>query len=298
MKTQDIKRDVTSRHLRTGASSPGSKRADLCPESMMSGRGHRRRRRSREAGKPRSTLALMIVGATAFVVIAATFVSWLVLRLDRDTERTGSSIAEERDIRVGSEFPSPSMETTLDIVKRALAVRDVVGVDDLFRTGESSPEEIIDFLEDASLRDGGIEHYEWLSSLDKDGLLIEGVTVRYKGKEKPVNRLALLTPDESGKWKVDFEAFARLVEPGWRELLETEDSQALVRVSVAPGVYYNGAFSDDRKWVCYGITSPDLDETLQGYCRAGSPEAEAMARLFNHGEKTSRATLRMRLVNG
>lgn len=300
MKTQDIKRGITSRHYRLGGSSPviGTLSRLRDTESQPAGkRRSRRRSRSPEVEKRSSTIWLMLLCGGALAVITASVFLWLIPHMDPDPAEAGFNPSEEiRNIRIASRFPSPSREESLELVKQALATRDTGDIPTLFRTGDSTPAEIVAFLENLSLREGCIERYDWLSSLDKDGILIEGVLVRSKGAEKPVVRLALLTPDEAGTWKVDFEAYARLVEPGWQELLEKGAEEAVVRVTVAPDVYYNGPFSDDKQWVCYGITSPDVNETLRGYCRVGSPQAEAMERLFKHEEKSSRATLEIHRV--
>lgn len=300
MKTQDIKRGITSRHFRLGGSSPAIGSIARLRDTEMLPRGERRsRRRGRSSAvdKRSGSLWLILLGGGTLVVITTAVFLWLMPRFDPEAMEIRSLVAEDaKKVRVASRFPSPSREESLELVRRALTTRDPAAVPELFRTSVATPAEIIGFLEECSLRDGKIERYEWLSSMDRDGLLIEGVLVCFPSKDKAVQRLALLTPNDSGTWKVDFEAFARRVEPGWQELLEKGADQALVRVTVAPGVYYNGPFSDDRQWVCYGIASPDMEELLRGYCRVGSPQAEAMERLFKQGEKLSRATLEIRRV--
>ncbi|RYD49972.1 MAG: hypothetical protein EOP85_00565 [Verrucomicrobiaceae bacterium] len=299
MKTQDVKRGITSPHIRHGVSSPDLGRISRSRDSVHEAVGVNRRRRSRPPmiDKRTSAIWLILLGGGALAIIGGTILFWLMPRMRSEANSTVLTGAEvERDERVESKFPSPSREESLEIVQRALAVRDPAEVKELFRVGESSPAEIVAFLQAASERDGEVENYEWMSSMDKDGLLIEGVLVRCKGQEKPLIRLALLTPDDAGVWKLDFDAYARVVEPGWQELLEKGARRAVVRVTVMPDVYYNGPFSDDKEWVCYGIVSPDVNETLRGYCRVGSPQAEAMARLFKYEEKASRATLEIRRV--
>lgn len=302
MKTQDIRRGITSRHCRAEGTLPdiGTISRLRNPEaSAPVERRGRRRSRSHRAEKSFGIIWLILLGATTLVVITVAVFLWLMPRLDPTGEGVAFSAEEEaRNIRIESRFPSPSREESMEFVKRALGTRDPDDVPGLFRTGESTPEEIVTFLEESSRREGSVGDCEWLSSLDKDGLLIEGVLVRSRGVEKPVVRLALLTPDDAGNWKVDFDAYARIVEPGWQELLGNGPEQAVVRVTVTPDVYYNGPFSDEKQWVSYGIASPDVNETLRGYCRVGSVQAEAMAKLFKHDEKNSRATVEIRRVSG
>lgn len=208
----------------------------------------------------------------------------------------GSSSLKEERVRVASKFPSPSEKVALDLVKRALSNHDPDRVESLFRMGASSPEEILDFLKKSAKTDGSIEHYEWLSSMDSDGILLEGVLVVYSSKGKPVQRIAFLTPDAGGNWKVDFDAFARKVTPSWAEVLKKQTNEAQVRVFVGHDFYFNGPFGDDKEWTCYAIATPDQEGILHGYCRIGSPQAEVMEKMFSDDRKLSRATLNIKRV--
>ena len=118
-----------------------------------------------------------------------------------------------------SRFESPSQQVALDWVKRALLIRESGKVAEFFRLGSASPAEVVDFLRDMEAVDGAVTGYDWLSSMDANGLLLDGVVVNTKLGDKPRNRLALLTPDEKGRWKIDFDAFARTVKPSWSELM-------------------------------------------------------------------------------
>jgi len=269
-----------------------------------SGQGIRRSgtsRRERAKGNPAlrklilSWSIVLGVGALAAIGIAVSL--WILPLLHRRVGGiTGQIIDPETRVRIVSRFASPSEDETIRLVKRAIANRDPSKVDELLQKGSSNAMEVIDFFKDSEARDGIVDRYEWLSSMDVDGLLLEGVHVTFKGRDKPVERLALLTPDEKGVWKMDFDAFARSVKPSWDALLGKRADQATVRVFVARDAYFNGPFSDDTKWVCYGIASPDIDELLSGYCKVGSPEEAAMEKLFAEGEKLTRATLEIRRV--
>lgn len=301
MKTQDIRRGITSRHYRAEGSSPdiGNISRLRNPEAPASAE-RRSRRRSRSHHPEKSSANwLILLGTGALAVITAAVFLWVMPRMESAEEQVAfNSKMEERNIRIASKFPSPSRDESIELVKRALATRDPAEVPRLFRPCESTPAEIISFLENTVQVEGAADYWEWMSSLDKDGLLIEGVLVSCSTVEKPVVRLALLTPDEGGNWKVDFDAYSRIVEPGWQELLGQVGEKAVVRVTVTPDVYYNGPFSDDKQWVSYGLSSPDVNEKLWGYCRVGSAQAEAMARLFKHQEKISRATVEILRVPG
>ena len=170
-------------------------------------------------------------------------------------------------------------------------------------TGSAEPAAVIAFLTDMTARDGEVTGYQWLSSMDANGLLLDGVLVSMSKDGVPRNRLALLTPDEHGVWKIDFDAFARTVKPSWDELLGEDGGKGLVRVMIAKDSYYNGPFKDDGEWVSYGMASPDTEVILMGYCRKDSPQERAMERILTNREaeagtdarlKLNRVTLRVR----
>lgn len=240
----------------------------------------------------------ILFGGGAIAVIGVVVSLWLMPRLlSGGDESEGSRAVPEAKVRVNSRFPSPSEEQALELVARAIENRDPEMVGSLFRSSPAGHHEVVEFMKGTAARDGSIERYDWLSSMDVDGLLVEGVLVVFKGKDKPVERLAFLTPDALGHWKMDFEAFARPVNPSWERLLEKGGaSRAVVRVIVAHDVYYNGPFSDEKKWVCYSIRSPDQEQLLRGYCRVDSPQAAAMKKLFAEGISVSRTTVEIQRV--
>ncbi len=119
-----------------------------------------------------------------------------------------------------------------------------------------------------------------------------------------LSRLAFLTPDGFGRWKIDYESFARIVKPSWSDLLEKKADQGLVRVFVAKDSYYNGPFKDESEWICYGMASPDTSVVPMGYCRKNSPQAKALERIVADSEGgldrhgLNRATLEIRRPEG
>lgn len=237
----------------------------------------------------------LLLAVVAVVLLGVMLWLWLSPKITSREDRS----REESRVRVAAKFPSPSERESLARVKQALAVRDPAGIEGYFRPGGSSPVEIVRFLQGMEAVDGEITSYEWLSSLDVNQLLIEGVVVNFENKNGPRNRLALLTPDASGKWRIDFDAFARMVKPTWREILEKPPETAVVRVHVVKDSYFNGPFHDEKQWICFGMASPDTEETLLGYCKVGSPQAAAMNWIFSKVDsKVCRATLELRRVEG
>ena len=225
-------------------------------------------------------------------------------RGDEELVSDGGMVPVGVQKRVQSKFASPSEEESLAIVSRALKVRDPGLVGKCFRTGVGGEDAVIDFLLHREDLEGVVDGFDWLSSLDSNNLLIEGVLVRTRKGDKIADRLALLTPDETGSWRVDFDAFARICEPAWEQVVKPETSMAKVRAIVRKDLYFNGPFHSDEEWDCFVLASPDHEETLLGYCRRDTAQARAMeqimARLEESGveSKLARAFLEIRRVEG
>lgn len=297
MKTQDIKRGISPRNQRPDRGSADLGRvARLRDASVTVDEIHTKHRtRGMNRSRNRSVLVISIIlGVGTMAVLGFAVSLWLKPMLQRRSADQASDAP--LIVRVESQFQSPSREQAIGLVKRALSVQDHTTVQSLFRTGKSDPRDVLEYVRTVEQRDGVAEDFHWLSSMDRDGLLMEGVLVIFKGSQKPVERLAILTPDAGGSWKVDFEAFARIASSSWESLLEKKAKSAVVRLIVRSDVYYNGPFRDESRWDCYAMVSPDLEEVLQGYCQKDSPQAEAMRRLFADGATTSRAALEIATV--
>lgn len=248
-----------------------------------------------------AVFVFLVLGVLGFILTY-----WTRSHMDRKVEKRGAAAESVIQARVESLFPSPSEDVALTTVKQALAVRDPVEVARFFRPGTSTAEEVVAFLSKRAELDGPIIGYDWLRSMDANGLLIDGVLVNTLLASQPRNRIALLTPDDEGVWRIDFDAFARTVSPEWPELLDPGTKGGLVRVVTARDSYFNGPFRDESQWVCYGMASPDMDLILVGYCRRGSAQAQAMARIMDKaddqealgGRHIPRATLKIRRAEG
>ena len=300
MKVPDIKLGITSRRARSGGDAPGIgevsrfRSSDVLGEKRIS-----RRRGSRNNPARKRTLKIWSIslGAGAAFVIIVAFFLWIYPLLSQPRVKGGPDDGlDDASVRINSKFPSPSSDESMMLVKKALANRDPSKVDQLFRTGAATPREIVDYCANASTRDGELGECLWLSSVDADGLLLEGVVVTYQLKEKITQRLALLTPDSQGHWKLDFDAFARTVKPSWNDLLEKGAEHGLVRVMIAPDVYFNGPFSDESKWVCYAMNSPETEVLLRGYCAVGTSQADDLAKVFADGRGLSRVFVEIRRI--
>jgi hypothetical protein len=265
-------------------------------------RGSRRRDRKLRRKVIVVWSVVLVVVSLVVLGVAVGYSLWPVK--DRAAETAAVNAAAGGGSRVAERFQSPTREAAMESVKQALMVRDAAMVGGFFRLGSASPEAVTAFLRDMERVDGPVTGCVWKSSMDANGLLLEGVSVITQQGGKPRNRLALLTPDEYGKWKIDFAAFARSVKPAWSEIMSMAAGEGLVRVVVAKDNYYNGPFKDEARWSCYGMASPDEPVVMLGYCRRDSPQDIAMARLLGGANPLAsdrglrRATLEIRRVDG
>ncbi|MCX6875364.1 MAG: hypothetical protein NTW21_16385 [Verrucomicrobia bacterium] len=241
-------------------------------------------------------------GVLSLVVLGGAFTFWLLPKLHRAKDTTDTDLmAADAHARVASKFTAPSGEAAVAMVRKALAVRNPEEVAGLIRPGPATALEVVRFLAAMKTVDGEIAEYIWLSSIDKNGIALEGVLVSFVETDQPRSRLAFLTPDEKGVWKMDFAAFARWVQPSWEDLLASKAESGIVRVLVARDRYFNGPFPDDKKFAAYSLASPDMVEVLPlvGYCRVDSAQYRAMEFMWAYAEEASvRATLEIRRVEG
>ena len=322
MKSRDVQRSVKSQRIgRSAGDAPSIGRVARVPGTGMPREIRRKRRRGDSSGmrdldarSQRVRLArrrVLIAWSSLFVLLVCIAFgvilwSWLRGQMQRSASIAANQDGPEIQAHVASRFPSPPEDKAVELVKTALAIREESSIPAFFRTGSASPKQVVAFLETLSSVDGPITSYDWLSSMDANHLLIDGVLVSTLRDDKPRNRLALLTPDDQGVWKIDFDAFARTVEPSWTELLNPKTPEGLVRVVTARDSYFNGPFRDENEWACYGMASPDMEQILLGYCRKGSAQADAMERIIGSADDTEapsgreirRATLKIRRTEG
>lgn len=308
MKPSDVTRGVRRGvRLRQPGSAPNVGRVERLHRVFQGKEAHSDdpARQKRRLARKRAMLGWSIGAAMVTLgILVGAFVVWVrpMLNRARDTSERDRQ-ADEQRVRIASKFPSPSESAATAILERALAVRDPHAAEKWFRLGPASGAEVVAFLEGLQSEDDPHAKILWDGSVDKNGLSLEGLMVTY-GEGKPEQqRLAFLTPDEKGEWKVDFGAFARWTQPSWTEVLEQNVEQAEIRVLVGAEhlPYYNGVFRDDLEWSAYKMVSPDLrNESLEGYCKRGSAQDRALQRILQESElgQSQRATLQVRRVPG
>ena len=304
MKTHGIHKSVRSlQQGRAIGEAPSLGRVSRMPGTGLP-KGERRRRKRSDSRrnlrqKQNRRLVLITWSVVIFVFalggIGAALWFWLQGQIAEST-RMAQKLAGKKVVqtRVESKFPSPTEEEAYELVNQALSANTVADVHDRIRVGITNPSQILEYLKSMDEREGAVSERIWLSSMDCNHLLIDGVLVLRRKDDKVGNRLALLTPDASGRWQMDFDAFARTVSPSWEEINKMETGKALVRVMVDRDSYYNGLYQDESRWVCYGMASPDNDQILLGYCRRDERQHKAIQRILarESGTDVSGATAR------
>lgn len=243
---------------------------------------------------------LIGVGVLAMGVLIAVIGIWTLGRAKPSPSQAGPRLVE------GIRAPSPDIELRLNpeealsIARQAVSARTEREVEAHCFPGNTAIDEVLRYLSETTAAASEGE-FQLLQTMDTNGLPMQNVLVTYPDVSgNSTNRLVMLTPDVEGVWKMDFAAFARLAEPSWEDFLAARSDSIVLRVFVEKDTYYNGMFSDERRWVCFGMVSPELPDLLMGYCEHGTPVAKALYSLLRQagGSPVLRVTLELQRVEG
>ena len=306
MKPNHIQRDVRSRKERNIGEAPDLSRVNRVARIQKKESSRTRSRRTtseyekgaERGGVPWGLMVLLVLGT--FGLIGGAFIFWVRPILDRRADMVEEA-ANRKVVTQLSDMPeltTPSEGELQEIVEKAMRVTDPPEVDGYFILGSATPEEVVEFLKKMIEEDGAITSYDVMPGMDANDMALEGVLVTFDGEGRKPNRIALLTPDEKGVWKIDFPAFQRRADPPWEQFLAHKAESAVVRVYIAKDNYYNGVFSNEEDWRCYGIASPDVKDLMFGYCRRNSDQDRAMWQIIqDQPNGLARATVELGLID-
>lgn len=240
------------------------------------------RRRHRQRGGRSGTRAAIILFSLTILAIVASVAIWLY---QRGRERVSSQFEMARKApvveRIESRFESPTEDQSRAIVMEAIGAKDEAAVLANFRLNGVAPAEVLEFLHREEELHGPGRVKSWFGSIDPNNTLVESISVERVKDGKTASSIAMLTPDENGAWKLDFDSFAGKCEPTWKTVVSGEAGEGMVRIWFVEDSYYNGVFVDEAEWLCFSMARLDSDVRLFGYCRRNSPQAAAIASILN-----------------
>lgn len=220
-------------------------------------------------------------GLLTLVAVIAIFSHWLQKQRHASASADGSHL---RQLRLINTANSPTGYEAVEMVKAAMTVTSPEGVGGYFHLGDRSPQEVLSFLKENNLAHPDTA-FSWIGSLNANRLPMEGVSIEMEKEGTLKVHMALLHPDRSNIWKIDYPALARICTPSWEEIDSKQPESARVRAIAAVDNYFNGPF-DDRHWFCFRLNSPDLKRWHYAYCRMDSLQAKAMRRILTRDARS------------
>jgi hypothetical protein len=264
-----------------------------------SSRRHDRRRiRQMRARKFAFTLWLSIILVGCFIALFVGMMLWLSSQGDRKDIAPLFVRDDSLPALHLTDFPPPNEREAMEIIRSAIAARD----EETLRTfvhdsHEADTADVLRFFADTGERDGKLIQHQWIGSSDTAQLQIQTMILAFSNDGRITNRLAMLVPNESGIWRLDFPAYARWCNPPIQLMNEPSGYPGgRVRVFLGRDTYFNGPFSSDREWACFAITSPDTETSGFAYCRVHSPEHQALETMLAQTARQIRATLEIARV--
>jgi hypothetical protein len=259
------------------------------------------------------------IGSVTVIAMVLAFVVWVrpILNREKDTTERDRQAAEER-VRKAFRFPALTELEAQALVSKALAARTPFEIQSAVRCGPLSPAEAAALLSSLAQADGPAVERVWLGSTDNNSMQTDGVELRFKRRESGLlpaesgtaadsfyapevfSRMAILTPDEQGVWRMDLPAYAQLCIPSWEKFQADKTIEsALIRVLLGRDNYYNGPFTDEKVWQAYSFATDDFGDSFVGYGKRGSAQNRALHLIWRRAQRpVVRATLEIRRVPG
>ena len=192
----------------------------------------------------------------------------LVWTLIRQKLQPGPGIPQSAREKELAAIPSLSSAHALHLTHSLLKAKDPAELRGLIRTGSISAAQAIDILNSMRESEGEPTPPTWIGSADAFAAPIELLYCRFG----PLRHYIIpLTPDETGRWQIDFDAMIRHCEPEFRRIADGSADRGVVRAVVKESDYFNAPFTSDTEWRCFVIsdTSPEIPQ-LYGYFKKGS----------------------------
>ncbi len=170
---------------------------------------------------------------------------------------------------VAKESQRTLAELTADAEAVARKFLNAGTVDEILRTvrnPELAESRMREFYPDGKIEAPGMAQFNSGAGLVTRGKLHSFPVVTSEHEERS---LAFIETPQG--LKIDWESWVGWSDIPWQKFLAEKPAESHVfRVILASVDYYNFAFSDDQKWQCYRLESPNLEQTIYGYAEKNS----------------------------
>lgn len=229
--------------------------------------------------RPRNERGLMFRESLKYIflliaVVLIGGVSWILYQqVNRNTEVAPvTNLTEDTFV-----IPHPSASECIKLVATFLETGSPEQLKNRVRLKHLDAEQGYAALTELRREMGEMDRMDWAGAEETNGLSLEMVMVSYKSGKY---RIAFLTHDAEGHWKVDLESFLGHSTRPWNQVIGKGSCKAQVRVLATRDFYYNGLFKNEEEWSCLALSSPDHPERLYGYLRPQSPAMLAVEELL------------------
>lgn len=203
-----------------------------------------------------------------FVVLV--FAHWLTKQSGSGAPALATASAQPSAVT----WDCPEKQEALALIRSAVMLQDPAWLRDHFHLGECESAEAMDFLRRLRADMGDDMQFRWVGDIGRGAQPLAAALISPNQPSSQL-RLAILTPDDQGSWKLDFGALACVTSPSWETLMEGGAVAATARVVFRPDSYYNGHFLE-QDWICHRLSSPNSTEVIYGYCRRQSAQHIAL----------------------
>lgn len=258
----------------------------LPPESSQAGNKKRRKGRSRRSNehdwentddktrhssrRSKHQMTWMLVGGTAlFALIVAGVV--MTMSGGRNVSHVVTPVVPIPAPPVANVPDGPLSDVAFlaaaePLAEKFLSAGSVAELLPLVRNPQTAEPRLRAMYPDGKIEAPGMSAFNPTQEITRHG---HAMTVKVRTGELDQKPMAFfMTPDGL---KIDWESWAGWSEMPWDEFLTTKPvAGKLFRVWLSPVEYYNFAFSDDRKWRSYRLTSPDEKHAVYGYVERGT----------------------------
>lgn len=235
--------------------------------------GQRRRRssgsgRSSRSATKRSRNVLRLWIITILGIAGAGLCGMMLFTLTGNKPKDVPILPQSARERELAAIPTLASEHALHLTKTLLKAENPEDIRGIIRKGAIDADQAVDILKAMRKDMGKPTPPTWIGSANAYAAPIELLYCRF-GIVR--HYIIPLTPDETGRWQIDFDAMVRHCEPSFEVLTAGDLDRGLVRAVVKESDYFNGPFDQEQEWRCFMIssTSPDIPH-LYGYFKRGS----------------------------